>query len=285
MAANLTLNLQMDFPVGKSRLETMPNELLKMVIKSLAPEDALKGSSTKYRASYKKEVSKLLSLCLVSKSLEAHVRPVVYENVLICQSTDLILLLRTLIENHELGGYITKLELSTKFLRQDPDHESLNLGLLRKLGSDLGLTLPKEPGRMTSRQENDLRGNLYVKVLDKAPNVESATMTAPSWAVRGLSDRLLSAFGAWSIEKHTLVAKPPASLSQIPKQLKTLTIEGREKAEGLMEGLPGQISGIWSGGQDDESKLKEIIFMFDDTTWFDSFPGARWAPDGMSSFQ
>lgn len=275
----------MQFPVGESRLETMPIELLETVVKFSARGNDFDPYSAKSRDAYKKGVSKLLSLCLVSKSVDAVVRPFIFDNVLICRSTELILLLRTLTENCEMGEYIKKLNLSTTFPRRDADHEFLDVDVLRGLDFDLDLILPDGLVRMTSRQENDLRINLYLKVLEKAPNVNTVKMNPPSWIVRGIEDRQLSSFGIASVMAHKRMAIPRASLSRLPKTAKALTIEGREQNEGLTEGLPVQISGFWRQDSIDESSLEKIIWMFDDTTWFDSLPGSQWASDGMSKLQ
>ncbi|KAI7783838.1 hypothetical protein LA080_011311 [Diaporthe eres] len=117
----------MAFPVGKSWLENLPDERLIIVMKNLAPEDALKQHGHKFLAAYEKGISELLGLSLDSKRLEAVVRTVIYDKILICRSTDLILLLRTLTENRRTGEYIKNLVFYTAFLRQDPDHEYLDL--------------------------------------------------------------------------------------------------------------------------------------------------------------
>lgn len=116
MAADPTLIIQMDFPVGKSLLESMPDELLTIVNKDLAPENAVKHLDARFRAAYKEGIKELLSLCLVSKRLEAVVRPVIFGKILICRSTELVLLLRTLTENRRMGEYIKNLVFATTFL-------------------------------------------------------------------------------------------------------------------------------------------------------------------------
>lgn len=285
IAADLTPNLQMAFPAGESRLETMPVELLQMIMKSVARGVALDAHTTKPPDPYKKRVGKLLNLCLVSKRLDAVARPLIFNKVRICRSTDLILLLRTLVDNRGVGKYIRTLDLSTTFLRRDPDHGFLNVDVLRGLDPDLDVILPEESVRMTSRQENDLRIDLYLKVLEKTPDVNKLNMNSPSWAVRGLRDRQLSPFGIESIMAHKRMAMARASLSGLPKTVTALTVEGKDQHEGLVEGLPIQISGFWPQDPANTSKLEKIIWLFDDTTWFDSLPGSQWASDGMSKLQ
>lgn len=285
MAADLTANLQMAFPAGDSRLETMPVELIQMIMKFVARGDALGPYSTKSPDPYKKRVSKLLSLCLVSKRLDAVVRPLIFNKILIFRSTELILLLRTLTESREMGEYIKNLDLSTTFLRRDADHAFLDVDVLRGLDPELDLILPEGSARMTSRQENDLRIDLYLKVLEKAPNVNTVKMNPPYWTVTGIKDRQLSSFGIVSINAHKRMAMARASLFPLPRTLTALTIEGREQNEGLVEGLPRQISGFWPQDPANTSKLEKIIWLFDDTTWFDSLPGSQWASDGMSKLQ
>lgn len=275
----------MEFPAGESRLETMPTELLETIAKFSAHGVAFKPYSAMSRDAYKKGVSKLLSLCLVSKSLDAVVRPLIFDNVLICRSTELILLLRTLTESREMGEHIKKLDLSTTFLRRDADHGFLDVDVLRGLNPDLDLILPEASARMTSRQENDFRIDLYLKVLEKAPNVNTVKMNPPYWTVRGIEDRQLSSFGIVSIMAHKRMAMARASLFPLPKTLTALTIEGREQNEGLVEGLPRQISRFWPQDPANTSKLEKVIWLFDDTTWFDSLPGSQWASDGMSKLQ
>lgn len=283
MTADLTPNHQMAFPIGESRLETMPVELLQMVMKFVARGDALDSSTARSRDPYKKRVSELLSLCLVSKRLDAVVRPLIFNKVLIFRSTELILLLRTLVENRGVGKYIRMLDLSTTFLRRDPDHEFLNVDVLRGLHPDLDVILPEGSARMTSRQENDLRSDLYLKVLEKTPNVNKLNMNQPSWAVRGFRDRQLFPFGIKSIVDHKRTARHQASKSRLPQALRHLTIQGRPGYEGLSEGLPRQVSGFLNQDPTNESSLERILWMYDDTTWFASLPGAQWASDGMPS--
>lgn len=280
MAADPTLIIQMDFPVGKSLLESMPDELLTIVNKNLAPENAVKHLDARFRAAYKEGIKELLSLCLVSKRLEAVVRPVIFGKILICRSTELVLLLRTLTENRRMGEYIKNLVFATTFLGQDPDHELLNLDILRGLDFDLDLILPEKQARMTSRQENELQSNLCLMVLEKAPNVEKATMNPPSWSVRGLSNDQLATFGISSAVAHNRVATPQMPPSRLPKSLRTLTIEGPFEDRGLMEGLPQQFSVFWHKDLAHECNLKKLVWMYDDTTWFDSLPGSQWASRG-----
>lgn len=261
----------------------MPVELLQMVMKFVARGDALDSSTARSRDPYKKRVSELLSLCLVSKRLDAVVRPLIFNKVLIFRSTELILLLRTLVENRGVGKYIRMLDLSTTFLRRDPDHEFLNVDVLRGLHPDLDVKLPDGSARMTSRKENDLRSDLYLKVLEKAPNVNKLNMNQPSWAVRGLRDRQLFPFGIKSIVDHKRTARHQASKFRLSQALRDLTIQGRPGYEGLTEGLPRQTSGFLNQDPTDESNLERMLWMYDDTTWFASLPGAQWASDGMPS--
>lgn len=279
MAADSTLFIQMDFPVGKSRLETMPCELLTMIAKLFAPKDGLKHDGDTFPATYKKGISELLRVALVSKTLEAVVRPVIYDEVLIYRSTELILLLRTLTENRRTGEYIKGLVLYTTFLRQDPNHERLDLENLRGLDPNLDLILPEGSATMTSRQENELRRNLYLKVLEKAPKVQNVAMNTSSWAVRGLGDQQLAPFGIASVMAHNRGVTP--QMPQLPKSVTTLILRGAY--QGLADGLSRQISGFWDQELSDESNLKGITWLYDDTTWFDSLPGAQWASNGMSS--
>lgn len=282
MAADPTLTIQMAFPVGESRLESLPDELLIIVMKNLAPEDALEQRGHKFRIAYMKGISELLGLSLASKRLEAVVRTVIYDKVLICRSTDLILLLRTLTENPRTGEYIKNLAFDTTFLRQDPDHEYLDLDILRGLDPDIDLILPGGSARMTSRQENEVRSNLYLKVVEKAPNVQRVAMNTASWAVRGLDDWQLAAFGIASAMAHDRGVKPQIPLPQLPKSVTTLTLEGRY--QGLVDGLSRQISGIWAQDMSGESKLKTMSWLHDHTTWFAALPGGQWASNGMSRF-
>lgn len=275
----------MDFPVGNSPLESMPNELLTVVVKNLTPDNALRHHNARSQAAYKKGINELLRLCLVSKRLEAVVRPLILGKVLICRSTELILLLRTLTENRGMGGYIKNLIFVTTFLRKDPDHEFLDLDILRGLDPDLDLILPEDPVRMTSRQENELRSNLYFMVLEKAPNVQKTIMNPPSWSVRGLSNSQLAAFGIASIAAHNRVAIPQIPRCRIPKSLRVLTLEGPLRYGSLMEGLPKQFSVFWCQDLVPESKLRKMVWRHDDTTWFDSLPGSQWASEGMTWLQ
>lgn len=63
-----------------------------------------------------------------------------------------------------LGGHIKQLEFPTQSSRSDPDHEFLDLEILHGLDSDLDSTLPQRSARINSRQENEIRSNIYVKV-------------------------------------------------------------------------------------------------------------------------
>lgn len=279
MAANPTLTLQMDFPVVKPWFETMPYELLEEVAKFLAPDNALNHADVKFRAAYKKGFSSLLNLCLVSKRLEAVVQPVIFRNILIWRSSDLILLYRTLTENPEVGGYIRTLVLSTAFLRCQKDHEMLDLRLLRTIDSDFDLNGRR--GSLTSREENELRSTLYLKVLEKVPGVKEVTLNTPRWAVRGLNDGQLLEFGIASAMANNRVVMPQNSSFRLPQALHTLTIEGQY--QGLAEGLPRQFRNLWPQKLNGVSNFETMVWVRDDTTWFDSLPGRQWATNGKSS--
>lgn len=272
----------MEFPVGESRLEAMPNELLMKIMKFVGLDDALNQVHfAEYQATYNKAISQLLGLSLTSKRLEAVVRPVIYCEVLICRSAELVLLFTTLTENPRLGEYIKRLSFSATFRRQDPDHEFLDLDNLRGLDPDLDLILPESLTTMTSRQENDIRTILYLKVLEKAPKAEKVAMNTASWNARGVHEGRLAAFGIASIMAHRAVM-PQIPLSRVPESLTTLYLTGDYR--GLPEGLPRQISNFWCQGVSDEAKVKKLFWLRDDTTWFDSLPGQQWAQNGMFSF-
>lgn len=63
-----------------------------------------------------------------------------------------------------LGDHIKQLEFSNQFSRSEPDHEFLGFEILRKLDSDLDSTLPQRSAGINSRQENEIRSNVFVKV-------------------------------------------------------------------------------------------------------------------------
>ena len=270
----------MDCPVGKSTLESMPVELLEKVA-NLALDVALGHTDANARAAYKKGTSKLLTFCLVSKKLKSVVRPAIFRHVSIRRSSDLILLFRTLTENREVGGHIRQLTLTTTFLRQGQGYEALDLQLLKGIDPDFDLVQPHGSAIMTSRQENQIRINLYLKVLNKAPNVVGVTINIPSWTVRGCDDGGISALGIASIMATNRVAMPQISLARLPEALRVLTIEGQHK--GLMEGLPRQLSKLWAQESTKASKLEKMVWLRGDTTWFDSLPSQQWGPKGMSS--
>ncbi|KAG6362250.1 hypothetical protein INS49_010480 [Diaporthe citri] len=279
MAADPTITLQMDFPVVEPRFDTMPYELLEEVARFLAPDNTLDHADANCRAAYKKGMSDLLNLCLVSKMLEAVVRPAIFRNIIIWRSTELILLYRTLTENHGVGGYIKTLVLSTAFLRCKKHHEMLDLQLLGTIDSDFDLVRRHGSLGMTSRQENELRSNLYLKVLEKAPSVKEVTLNTPRWAVRGLDDGQLPEFGIASAMANSPVVTAQNSSFRLPQALHTLTIEGQY--QGLVEGLPGQFHKLWSQKLNGLSNLKTMVWLRDDTTWFDSLPGRQWATNGF----
>lgn len=282
MSTDTTQTLQVGFPVGKSRLEAMPDELLEMVTKFLAPKDALQHLDPPTRTGYRKGISDLLDLCLVSKRLEVVVRPVIFGTVMICRSIQLVRLFRTLTENPVLGENIKKLEFYTQFSRQEPDHEFLDLGILRGLDPDIDSTLPQGSARISGRQENEIRSNVYVKVLEKAPNVKQVTINPPTWSVRGINDAALAAFGVASAVAHKQAAMPQPSLRRLPESLEALILEGDPFQRGIKEGLPKQISRMLSQDQADGSKLVRMAWFSDDTTWFSGLPGQEWNSAGMS---
>lgn len=280
MAADLTVAVQMDFPVGESWLESMPEELLTKIMKSLGLDDALgQHGCVRDQATFKKGISELLGLCLASKRLEAVVRPVIYDEVLICGTTELVLLFRTLTKNHQIGEYIKKLAFSTTFKGQNPDYEPLDREILRGLDTDLELMLPKGSATMTGRQENEIRTSLYLKVLERAPNVKHFAMNPASWSVRGLEGRDLAPFGMASIQAYRKL-RLQIPTSRLPKSLTTLTLNGNY--QGWAEGLPTPLSNFLCQEVSDETKLKEMRWSCDDTTWFASLPGHQWASNGMS---
>lgn len=278
MSTDTTQTLQVGFPVGRSRLEAMPDELLLVVLNDLGGD--LEYLDTIDRAPFNKGISELLSLCLVSKRLEAVVRSVIFGKVLICQSTQLVRLLRTLIENPGLGERIRTLEFATQFSRVEPDHEVLDLEVLRGLDSDLDAMLPQTSSSMNSRQENDIRSNLYVKVLEKAPNVKKVSINYPTLPVRGLDGGDLAASAVADAVAHKQAAMPQASLRRLPESLKSLSVEG--ETLGIEEGLPKQISGMWSQDLADGSKLYKMAWFCDHTPWFDALPGQEWTSAGTS---
>lgn len=282
MSTDTTQTLQVAFPVGESHLETMPNEVLLMVVKIIAPEDTLQHLDHPTRHVYRTGISELLNLCLVSKRLEAIVRPVIFGTVKICQSTQLVRLLRTLTENPGLGEHIKKLEFYIQSSQRESDLDFLDLGILRGLDSNLDSTLPQDSSGISGRQENEIRSNIYLKVLEKAPNVKQVTLNPPTWPVRSTDDAHSPASGVASAVAHKQAAMPQPSFRRLPESLKVLIVQGNPFQLGITEGLPKQISRMLSQDRVDGSKLEKMAWFYDDTTWFYGLPGQEWTSAGMS---
>lgn len=279
MASDTTGITQVRFPAGKSPFEKMPLEILEKIARIRIP-DAWDIDTTPW-LTHKNDISKLFTLCLVSKRLESVVRPAIFRNVTIRRSADLIRLLRALLENRTLGGHIRRLTLSTTFLRHEEGYERLDLQLLKGLDPDFDSAQPRGSAVLPSREENQVRINLYLKVLNKAPNVVEVTMNTPSWVVRSWDAERISPYGIASVMANNHVTLPQTSLARMPDTLKVLTIEGQH--EGLMEGVPRQFSKLWTQETTQASKLEKMVWLMANTTWFYSLPSRQWGPDGMSS--
>lgn len=285
MAIKSTRIVHIRWPAGSSRLETLPAELLNVITDDLVLETDLDHTGARSRTAYKDGLSNLGSLCLVSKCLDTKIRPVMLRKVPIYRSIELVLLYRALTENPMLGGYIRQLVLATPFSRQEIEYEMLQFHLLRGVDSDFDFPQPHASGSMTTRMENKLRFDLYLKVLNKAPNVTKVAIDALSWSVRGLNDKQLALFRAASDMLDNLADMPETPLLQMPKDVKTVNING--PVRGLVEALPSQLAKIWS----QTSKLETLVWTRDDSAWFDNLPsrslelegtGMSWLPNHLT---
>lgn len=216
----------MEFPTGFSPPESIPNEVLTMIAETLAPGDDDELHNSRGKAAYKEERRMLLNLCLVSKRMEAVVRPVLFSQVFIYHSTELILFYRSLNENHKLGEYVQMLILATVFLRNHKDHEALDFRLLRGFDSDFDLIRPHSSAGIPSLAENQVRTNVYLKILSKAQYLTAVAINIPSWLVRGLDDGHLTDFRQTSIISANRLMPAQAPELQHRKALTTLAIEG-----------------------------------------------------------
>ncbi|KAL1883220.1 hypothetical protein Daus18300_000278 [Diaporthe australafricana] len=87
--------------------------------------------NSKGRAAHKKEKAMLPNLCLVSKRMEAVVRPLLFSRVFIHHSTELILFHRTLSEKRVNVGAILQViftlpkqnELDDEFMKANDKHQ------------------------------------------------------------------------------------------------------------------------------------------------------------------
>ncbi|KAK2609841.1 hypothetical protein N8I77_003318 [Diaporthe amygdali] len=266
MAIKSTRIVHIRWPAGSSRLETLPAELLNVITDDLVLETDLDHTGARSRTAYKDGLSNLGSLCLVSKCLDTKIRPIMLRKVPIYRSIELILLYRALTENPMLGGYIRQLVLATPFSRQEIEYEMLQFHLLRGVDSDFNFSQHHASGSMTTRMENKLRFDLYLKILNIAPNVTEVAIDALSWSVRGLNDKQLALFRAASDMLDNLAEMPETPLLQMPEDVKTVNING--PVRGLVEALPSQLAKIWS----QTSKLETLVWTRDDSAWFDNLP-------------
>ncbi|KAJ0114290.1 hypothetical protein J7T55_010679 [Diaporthe amygdali] len=266
MAIKSTRIVHIRWPAGSSRLETLPAELLNVITDDLVLETDLDHTGARSRTAYKDGLSNLGRLCSVSKCLDTKIRPIMLRKVSIYRSIELIRLYRTLTENPMLGGYIRQLVLATPFSRQEIEYEMLHFHVLHGVDSDFDFSQPHASGSMTTRMENKLRFDLYLKVLNKAPNVTKVAIDALSWSVRGLNDKQLALFRAASDMLDNLAEMPETPLLQMPEDVKTVNING--PVRGLVEALPSQLAKIWS----QTSKLETLVWTRDDSAWFDNLP-------------
>ncbi|KAL1851727.1 hypothetical protein Daus18300_012412 [Diaporthe australafricana] len=266
----------MEFPAGRSPIETIPTEVLTMIAGYLVPENYHELHNAEGRASYRQDRSKLANLCLVSKSMGNVARPILLSKVFLYQSKELILFHRALNENQNLGKHVQMLVLATPFLRNHKDHEALDFSLLRGVDSDFDSIQSDSSAGISSLAENQARFNIYLKILSNAQSVKDVAMNTPSWMVRGLDDEYLPDFRQASIVSASRITPAQTPQLQHLTSLTTLAIEGQ--SQGRVESLPGELARFWSR----QSNLKTMIWIKEDRRWFRSLPCLQLTLDGIA---
>ncbi|ROW00368.1 hypothetical protein VMCG_07247 [Cytospora schulzeri] len=123
-------------------LQAFPNEPLTMVLKNLAFQDVDEYPGTETQYAIEEAYKDLRNLCLVSKTIEAVARPILFENTMDFRCTNLVALYRTLLCNERLGRYIKHLALNAVFRwyrpgKRPPNYSRLPLSSLEGLDADL----------------------------------------------------------------------------------------------------------------------------------------------------
>lgn len=107
------LEVKAAFQPGKSRLELLPDELLTMVLKELAPADYTVLDTDAYRANQRN----LRSLCLVSKKMEMFARPELYRDVRLYRNSAVLHFYAALFSDPSLAAHVRSILLNPLELR------------------------------------------------------------------------------------------------------------------------------------------------------------------------
>ncbi|KAJ0115082.1 hypothetical protein J7T55_001491 [Diaporthe amygdali] len=102
---------------GNSRLEILPIEVLNMVLRELAPA----GTDLEGHEAEQKQCDDLLRMCLVSKTMDAVARRLLYQDIRLCRLDAMVYLLATFYRNPSLTGLVRSVFFSPDEEDDDDD--------------------------------------------------------------------------------------------------------------------------------------------------------------------
>lgn len=167
--------------VGKSRLELLPDELLTMVIKELAPADHTVLDTDAYRANQ----SSLRSLCLVSKKMEMFARPELYRDVRLYRNSSVLHFYAALFSDPSLALHVRSILLNPIELRYTERKMiwAIDFAPLHPIhDADYAFWTTgkgKSERLMPRRTSEQLICTLFVKALSRLPALESLNLKVP----------------------------------------------------------------------------------------------------------
>lgn len=166
---------------GNSRLETLPIELLIMILRELAPAATdLEGHEAE-----QKQCDDLLRICLVSKTMDAIARPLLYQDIRLCRLDAIVYLLATFYRNPSLTDFVRSvffnpgaedddvplfcnLDLTPMCRHQDPDYALWTAGKVTA------------KARMSPMTREQVIYTMFNKVLSRTPALQSLYFKLPS---------------------------------------------------------------------------------------------------------
>ncbi|ROW01382.1 hypothetical protein VPNG_07611 [Cytospora leucostoma] len=247
-----------------SHFGDLPNEVLTMVAMEMVSQDLEDFPEPECRLSNIETSGDLRMLCLVSKRLDAVARPALYKNIIVCRSTKLVALYRTLLENKTLGRYIKHIVLDTSFATSICYYHPMILdemaGLDRDFGPWIGRGCMRRGCMRVSREiENKLHVSLYIKILNHALNLETLSVNIPPRDYVGYE------LAPYSSQPFL----PNIVLSQLPR-LKMVRLLANSVSHHVDLAL--ELGRLLPWSQPGQPKLERLIWVKDHVSWFDSLP-------------
>ncbi|KAK2603255.1 hypothetical protein N8I77_009726 [Diaporthe amygdali] len=168
---------------GNSRLEILPIEVLNMVLRELAPA----GTDLEGHEAEQKQCDDLLRICLVSKTMDAIARRLLYQDIRLCRLDAMVYLLATFYRNPSLTGLVRSvffspdeedddddvplsciLDLTPMCSHQDPDYAFWTAGRVTA------------KARMSPMTREQVIYTMFYKVLSRTSALQSLYFKLPS---------------------------------------------------------------------------------------------------------